>query len=307
MNLRTNLWRALFGLSVLVVVVSQVAAQGGPPWAGRGGGPGRGPGWAGPGGGMGRGPAWARQGGGPDGQFAPDRDVFHYLLQNHDQIRRDVKNTKDGVTTLTESDKPEIAVKIQEHVAAMAERVEERRPIHMRDPLFAEVFGHAEKIHLKYEKTAKGVRVVETSDDPYVVQLIQAHGGVVSLFVKNGFSEARTNHAVPGAQGRDATASNAGPVALTAGGPRAGCPLAATGHCPRAAAAQCPAGANCPWAKACPAGKDCPHAKDCPAGKNCPSAQSCPAGKACAACPNAAACPFSATNQAPPLPKPESK
>jgi hypothetical protein len=210
------MWQIMVGLSLLSFAVDQAAAQGGPPWAGRGGrfgrgpaaaeqgrGPGRGQGWAnqagGPARGMaaatqagpGRGPGWGRQGGGPDAQFAADRDVFHALLQSHDQIRRKVKNTKQGVETVTESDNPEIAAKIQEHVAAMAKRVEEKRPIHMRDPLFAELFQHADKIHLKYDQTSKGVRVVETSDDPYVVKLIQAHGGVVSLFVQNGFEEAR--------------------------------------------------------------------------------------------------------------------
>jgi len=129
------------GLSVLLVAASQLAAQGGPPWLDRG--------WpwprtrcGRPGGGFGRGAAWAGPGAGADAQFVADRDVFHFLLQNHDQIRRNVKNTKTGVETLTESDKPEIAAKLQEHVAAMAKRVEEQRPIHMRDPLFAELFRH---------------------------------------------------------------------------------------------------------------------------------------------------------------------
>ena len=229
----------------------------------------------------------ARQGGGPDAQFAADRDVFHSLLQNHEAIRREVKNTENGVETLTESDKPEIAAKIQEHVAAMAKRVEQRRPIHMRDPLFAEVFRHADKIHLKYEKTAKGVRVVETSDDPYVVKLIQAHGGVVSLFVKNGFAEARKNHEVPGAKGGVATAADAArqlapsvvPGRDARWQPR---PVSsAAGQCPCPAPPLCPAGKNCPLATACPAGKDCPHAKACPAGKDCPHAKSCPAGQDC--------------------------
>ena len=43
--------------------------------------------------------------------------------------------------------------------------------------------------------------MTETSEDPYVVRLIQAHAGVVSLFVKNGFAEARANHAVPAETG----------------------------------------------------------------------------------------------------------
>jgi hypothetical protein len=218
-----------------------------------------------------------------------DRDVFHSLLQNHEQVRREVKNINNGVETLTESDKPEIAALIQDHVAAMAKRVEERRPIHMRDPLFAEVFRHADAIDLKYEKTDKGMRVVETSEDPYVAKLIQAHGGVVSLFVKNGLEEARKNHEVPVTEGVAATAADSG----TAPGP-AGCPCAA---CPRVAAGQCPRAAV-----PCPAGNNCPRAKACPAGKDCPAAQQCPAGKACPGCPAAGAGLQSGTNQDPPLP-----
>jgi hypothetical protein len=41
------------------------------------------------------------------------------------------------------------------------------------------------------------VKVVETSDDPYTVKLIQAHAQVVSLFVEKGFPEAAKNHEVP--------------------------------------------------------------------------------------------------------------
>ena len=232
----------------------------------------------------------ARQGGGADAQFTTDRDLFHALLQNHEQIRREVKNTDNGVETLTESDKPEIAAMIQKHVAAMAKRVEERRPIHMRDPLFAEVFRHADKIHLQYEKTSQGVRVVETSEDPYVVKLIQAHGGIVSLFVKNGFDKARKNHEVPGTEGIAATpadsqrGSRGGRLSLRRR--VRGRPLASVLAPPNSA----------------PPARICPNAKACPAGKDCPMAQQCPAGKACPGCPAAGACPLSGASQDPPLP-----
>ncbi len=56
-----------------------------------------------------------------------DQDVFHYLLEHHQSIRREVKNLPDGVETLTESDSPEVAAKIQEHVAAMHARVKTGR------------------------------------------------------------------------------------------------------------------------------------------------------------------------------------
>lgn len=132
-----------------------------------------------------------------DSTFQADRDTFHFLLANHEKIERKVTMTEDGVSTLTESDDPEITAKIQEHVAAMYRRVKEVDPIRMRDPLFAAIFRHADKIEMKHEDTERGVRVVERSDDPYVTKLIQKHARVLSKFVERGFAEARLNHEVP--------------------------------------------------------------------------------------------------------------
>lgn len=145
--------------------------------------------------GGGRGPM--HHGQGHDPSFQADRAVFHQLLARHDSIRREVTRLDNGVETLTESSDPETAAWIQEHVAAMARRVHERRPIRLRDPLFAELFRHADRIEIAVEDTEHGVRVRETSADPYVVQLIQAHAQVVSLFVKHGFAEAHRNHPAP--------------------------------------------------------------------------------------------------------------
>lgn len=168
----------LLSLAILVTLTSLADAQ---PF---GPGPGRGPG---------------RGRGGPpnDPAFARDREIFHALLGSGQKIRREVKHLKNGVETVTESDDPKVAAWIQEHVAAMKQRVENGRPIHRRDPLFAVLFDHARAIKMEVERTPKGVRVVETSDDAVVVRLIQAHAQVVSLFVKNGFAEAHRNHAVP--------------------------------------------------------------------------------------------------------------
>jgi hypothetical protein len=144
---------------------------------------------------MGKGPMGKNAGG--DAAFAADRNLFHQLLHHRADIRRDVKKTDNGVETLTESDKPEVAATIQNHVASMEKRVKEKQPIHLRDPLFAEVFRNSDKIKFVYEKTEKGMRVTETSEDAYTVKLIQAHADVVSLFLKNGFSEVQKNHALP--------------------------------------------------------------------------------------------------------------
>jgi len=160
-------------------------------------GQGRGRRWrGGRGAGQGRGGPW-RGGRGPDAQFEADRALFHFLLDNRESIRRKVTKQKNGVETLTESDAPKVAKQLQTHVASMVKRIEQGQPIRMRDPLFAEIFRNADKIDMKVENTDAGVRVVETSDDPYVAKLIQAHAKVVSRFIKNGYPEAQANHKAP--------------------------------------------------------------------------------------------------------------
>ncbi len=145
-----------------------------------------------------------RMGGGPgmmgmagDARFQADRQMFHFLLNNRKKIQRDVKILDNGVETVTESDDPKVAAVIQKHVASMYERLEKGQPVRMGDPLFRALFQSAGKVKMTVEKTEKGVHVTETSDDPYVAKLIQAHANVVSLFVKRGFDEARKPHPLP--------------------------------------------------------------------------------------------------------------
>jgi uncharacterized protein len=92
-------------LATVAIMVSVAQAQPGP---------GRGQGFRG-----GRGPGMQgkRQGAEQyDDRHDADREVFQFLLSNHDKIKRTVKELPNGVETLTESDTPEIAAKIKEHV-----------------------------------------------------------------------------------------------------------------------------------------------------------------------------------------------
>ena len=141
-----------------------------------------------------------------DDRFDADREVFQFLLTNHEKIKRSVKELPNGVETLTESNSPEVAAKIKDHVEWMAHRIKESNPIHKRDPLFAEIFKHTDKIQMQHDTTDKGVRVTETSEDPYVVKLIQAHAKVVSGFAERGFAEAMKNHPVPDSKDSSTTA-----------------------------------------------------------------------------------------------------
>lgn len=134
---------------------------------------------------------------GGDADMKADMAIFHDLLDNRADIKRTVKNLDDGVETITVSQRPEVAAKIQNHAAAMHKRVKEGKGIRLWDPLFVEIFKNYDKISMKVETIEKGVKVNETSKDPDVVKLIQAHAEVVSKFVKHGYDEAHKSHAIP--------------------------------------------------------------------------------------------------------------
>ena len=137
-----------------------------------------------------------------DAAHAADMQVLHALFDHRSEITRQVFERQDGVEAVTESTNPEVVRLLQTHVISMLARVNAGRPIHRRDPLFAELFRYAERIDARHELTAGGVRVVETSQDAYVVKLIQAHADVVSAFIANGRSEMMKNHPLPPRQER---------------------------------------------------------------------------------------------------------
>jgi uncharacterized protein len=132
-----------------------------------------------------------------DGAHAGDMQVFHQLFEHRTEISRQVIAREDGIETVTESKNPEVTRLLQTHVASMLARVKEGRPIHLRDPLFVELFKYADRIEARHELTTGGVRVIETSKDAYVVKLLHAHAEVVSAFLANGMSEMMKNHPVP--------------------------------------------------------------------------------------------------------------
>jgi hypothetical protein len=132
-----------------------------------------------------------------DAGHPADMQVFHQLFDHRGEITRQIVLRHDGVETLTESTNPTGVHLLQTHVASMLARVKERRAIHQRDPLFAELFRYADRIEARYEMTTGGVRVVETSSDPYVVKLLQAHAEVVSAFIANGRAEMMKDHPLP--------------------------------------------------------------------------------------------------------------
>ena len=132
-----------------------------------------------------------------DAAHAADMQVFHQLFDHRGEIKRQATKLANGIETITESTNPEVTRLLQAHVASMLARVDEQRAIHRRDPLFAELFRHADRIAVRHELTDRGVHVFETSYDPYVVKLLHAHADVIDAFLANGRSEMMKNHPLP--------------------------------------------------------------------------------------------------------------
>lgn len=136
--------------------------------------------------GGGQGAARGKESRGRMGEMRSDMVVIHTLLDNHDKVRRTFKDLPNGIESTTESDDPKLVPLIQQHVAAMERRLKEGRPIHQMDPLFRAIFANASLIKMEIENTTKGVRVVETSTDAKVADLIREHARKVDGFVKDG-------------------------------------------------------------------------------------------------------------------------
>jgi len=121
------------------------------------------------------------------GTLAYDKGVWMHLLEHHASIRRDVRHLENGVEAVTESDSPAIAALIQDHALAMQSRMRVGARVRVWDSVFLELFDNADKVHLEIMTTGKGVKIVETSDDPHVVMLLRSHAAGLSDFVREGF------------------------------------------------------------------------------------------------------------------------
>jgi YHS domain-containing protein len=133
------------------------------------------------------------------GPNQPDMQTIHKLFADNKKLKRTVKTIPGGVEALTEASDSKTALLLQEHVAAMKVRLETKQPMRAWDPLFAVLFQNADKVKMSVENTKQGVKITSTSDDAYVVKLLQEHAKAVSGFVKDGMAGMHVSHPAPGA------------------------------------------------------------------------------------------------------------
>ncbi len=136
-------------------------------------------------------------GGEMQGRHQHDKDIFHRLLDRHQSIERRLEKLPQGIRSVTRSDDPTVVALLHDHVPAMHRRLQEGFGLRRWDPLYVTIFDHADAITMDIQLLPDGVEVVELSDDPEVVRLIQAHGDAVDAFVARGHEAASRISPIP--------------------------------------------------------------------------------------------------------------
>ncbi|WP_417747525.1 DsrE family protein [Rosistilla oblonga] len=133
------------------------------------------------------------------GGMQGDMKTLHAMFDERSKIKRTVTNLPDGAEAVTESDDEAVTLMIQNHVAAMEERVLGNKPLPPMTfhPIFVALLKHADDYTFTYTPTEKGIRVKYQSDDPYVVMLVQEHAKLISRFIKNGMAEVHAPYTLP--------------------------------------------------------------------------------------------------------------
>ena len=110
------------------------------------------------------------------------------IFKNHKEIKRTVTNLDNGIKTETHSDNEEIRAAIINHVTLMVTRIQENRnpKVMIQSPTLDKLFNNFDKIETSIELTETGIAVIQTSEDPKVVNLLQTHASEINDMVEKG-------------------------------------------------------------------------------------------------------------------------
>ncbi len=132
---------------------------------------------------------------------ADEHGAIFNLLSQHDALTRTVKQVPGGVQTTTTTTNPGLVATLRTHVRQMASRLERGQPVRMWDPVFRDVFAHADEIKLAMRDIDGGIEVTETSENSAVVPMIRAHAAKLNDFAARGHAAARPPWAGRGRMG----------------------------------------------------------------------------------------------------------
>jgi hypothetical protein len=115
-----------------------------------------------------------------------DMSRYTEMFNRHNEITRTVDEIPGGVRTTTESNSPDLAAQLQEHVSSMYSRLDQGAEVMCMSNSLPTLFRHANGYRRQLTFTPTGVIAEETADDPALAQAIRAHAREVTGFVHDG-------------------------------------------------------------------------------------------------------------------------
>ena len=110
------------------------------------------------------------------------------MFRNFPTISREVTDLPNGIRTVTRSSDPEVMDVLVSHVFGMIGRVEtgDDPQIFIQSPTLDIFFARGEAIETEISLTEAGIVVVQTSDDPELVEALHVHAAEVSDMADRG-------------------------------------------------------------------------------------------------------------------------
>ena len=110
------------------------------------------------------------------------------MFRNFDTITREVTNLPNGIRTITNSSDEDVMAALVSHVIGMIDRVEhgDDPKIMIQSPTLDVFFSRGEAITTEIDVTDEGIIVIQTSDDPDLVEALQVHAAEVTDMADRG-------------------------------------------------------------------------------------------------------------------------
>lgn len=110
------------------------------------------------------------------------------MFRNFPTLSREVTNLPDGIRTVTRSSDPAVMEALVSHATGMIARVEagDDPKIFIQSPTLDIFFARGASIRSEIAVTDEGLVVVQTSEDPEVVESLHLHAAEVSAMAERG-------------------------------------------------------------------------------------------------------------------------
>lgn len=110
------------------------------------------------------------------------------MFRQFETLTREVTNLPNGISTVTTSSDEAVMEALISHVAGMIGRVEvgDDPQIMIQSPTLDIFFARGEAITTDIDVTDVGIVVVQTSEDPEVVEALHVHAAEVSAMAERG-------------------------------------------------------------------------------------------------------------------------